>query len=259
MNRTKPPSKKLASRLGPFAIIAGMLLIGSAEKQQSALLGWIGFAIFAGGLFGSIWGSSGSPLTRAERQERFALVFGFQPGVNKLSQSIVLFCWFVLILGGPLLGIFGLRRYPPIDEAGWYPFFFGFWVALAGFFSMFKYLRTVNGASLSLPVTIIMLLGLGFVGVSFCFGLVLWVNGSMDRTMEMREISLLDKRASGGQNPSYYAIVRSWHDADRVYEIPIPRTLYESVGSDSSIRLTTGQGALSIEWLRAVDLVTRSH
>ena len=58
---------------------AGVLLLGFAENQLSVLFGWIGFVIFAGGLFSCAWGSSVPRLAPAERRERFDLLFGIAP------------------------------------------------------------------------------------------------------------------------------------------------------------------------------------
>ena len=84
-------------------------------------------------------------------------------------------------------------------------------------------------------------------------GLLLWYNGAMDETAEVLQVQVAKKFVT--QKPAhYYAYVQSWHDANRLLQLPVDPGVYEGTKPGASLYLTIGKGAANIEWIRAIAL-----
>lgn len=251
---TKTRSEKLASLLAPLAMIAGVFLLGSAEKQQSAVLGLVGFVIFAGALIITIWSSSVPPLTQAERRERFTWLFGITPGTNKFRQIAETLSLLVLLLGGLLLSIKALEKYSPADESLLLYIFPIPMIVLFLVFSQIDYCKSVGTARLTGWLMIWILVCEALMAGFVCGGLVLWFNGAFDQTQEVQRVSWIDKRALVGKKREFIVDVKSWHDPSRHLQLAVPESIYHGLEPGKPLELTLGYGLLHVEWVRNISL-----
>lgn len=90
-----------------------------------------------------------------------------------------------------------------------------------------------------------------------CLGLIFWINGYGDHTVIIRDIGWESKRASRGDNPSYYARIVSPAEPGRTIDLQIGEEKYLALNNERLIRLTTGEGRLHIEWIRKIELADK--
>jgi hypothetical protein len=251
---TKSRSKKLASLFGPLAMVGGVFMLGFGEKQRSALLGSIGFLIFAVGLFFFIWSSPVPPLTQAERRDRFALIFEITPGANKFRQVVETLGWLAVILGGPLLTLKALQKYPPVDEN---VLLYIFPIPMVLFFLVFShidYCKSIGTTRLTGWLLIWILTCEALVAGFLCGGILLWINGAYDQTQEVHRVVWLDKQAVGGKKLEFRVYSQSWRDPNRQIRLVIPAEVYDGLEPGKPLELTVGGGLLKVEWVRSISL-----
>ena len=155
-----------------WGLFGASVLGAFVNQDRSKLVGWACVAGLIVGLILSQWGDFGwrSP---EERKQYMAEVFGFWPGVNKKRQTFEILAWGIFCIGSPLLMAKALERNPILDEIVLYGF-----PALTLFVmlscSRVEYFTTLGSIRATGEIKFMMLLGLGLVVSSFCFGVYLW-------------------------------------------------------------------------------------
>jgi hypothetical protein len=246
--------KRVVIGIGLLVMLASGGLLKLADEQYSLFLGIAGFVVFGLGLLALAWaGSPEVPITNAERKKRFAVLFGFFSGVNKIRQSLVVLAWFTFILGGPLLAIMTLRTYPPAADKVFYVLI-GFVPILFIIFLISKYFKSSGPIHFPTLMWIMICLGMAMVTVFAFGGLLLWYNGAMDRTVEVLRAPVVKMSASTRRGDLDTIYVQSWHDANRWMPLHVNPIVYQAIQPGTSVYVTVGKGAANIEWIRAIDL-----
>jgi hypothetical protein len=237
-------------------MVVGVFLLGTGEKQESPLIGLIGFIIFALAFFGTIWSSSVPPLTSAERRERFALLFGITAGTNKVRQIVETLGWLGLLFGGLLLGVKALEQYPVANES----VLLIFPILMIIFFLVFSridYCKSVGAARLTGWLLIWILFCKALMAGLVCGGLLLWFNGAFDQTQEIHRVSWIDKRVLVGKKRVFHVEVTSWRNPDRHLLLTVPAEIYHRPEPGKPLEIATGSGLFHIEWIRSISLSER--
>ncbi len=255
---TKRTNKVLVKVIGLIAMGGSLLLWKMADERHSLVIGIIALTVFGIGFLGLALDIDGKYLTTpTERRERFALLFGFYPGVNKLRQSLEVLAWLMLIFGGPLILLKAMETYQPLEENVVY-ISIGSILVFFLILSRFRYFRYSGPYRAPTGIWVMCLLGAAFSIVCLLVGLLLFYNGALDQTMEVRKVRWLAKRASSGKDPNHYVTIERRHDSVQERELKVPQTIYDSLSASSRVILTIGKGAANIEWVRSIELVDES-
>lgn len=152
----------------------------------------------------------------------------FQPVTMRAGAFFI----FIMGLGGFFAWL--LRRVPTAEGET------NLWV----YISQKEHTGGVDGIWSVLPI-------LSFFPVALTFAAVLWVNVAMDRTVIHRTVPWLKKYYKS----AYHVVLKSWRDPHQTIDIQVPERVYSALNPYTSVQLTTGPGALHIEWLRAVEVL----
>ena len=173
----------------------------------------------------------------------------FGPTPRDFVRSAVLL---PLFFGGPLLLIFAINNYPPLDFAP-------AWIALA-FFIVLSVAMFWIWKSSSFP---------GWVGAwgavaaragwalsftALLLGIVMTVNG-YSTPLETRSAQIVRKESSRQRDPSrrqYRLYVLAWPGSNRVAQVDSSEAVYDRARVGGRVVLTLGRGRLGLEWVRDV-------
>jgi hypothetical protein len=171
--------------------------------------------------------------------------FGFGPGVNPSRAALYLISSLVLLVGGPLLGLSAIDRYPwLVGDRFWW----GCVAAICGGALLYFVLMRGRWPSwATLPMKVGACFGWSLTSAFLIFGLVAFANGSRSST-EMRDVNCIRKQHSR------YLYVEAWPGSDEIAIINTPPVIYHRVHPPAVVRLQIARGALGIEWLQGVSL-----
>jgi hypothetical protein len=157
-----------------------------------------------------------------------------------------------LFFGGPLLALFAINHYPPLD-------LFLLWIMLGLFVVIWLALFWIWKSS-SFPSWV------GPVGraaaragwaLSFAacvLGVIVFLNG-YSTPLETRSAQVVRKERSRERDPSrrqYRLYVLAWPGSDRVAQVDSSEAVYDRVRVGDRVLLTLGVGRLGLEWVRDV-------
>jgi hypothetical protein len=195
-------------------------------------------------------------LTNFERKKRFALLFGYSPGVNKVRVWVENLVGLIVIFGGLLISLKALEKYAPVDDNTLLYIFPSLIVVALLIFSNFEYFKSLGSVRLTGGILILVLVCEALIVGYVCGGLFLLVNGALDQTQKIRRVSWADKHVliSHGKKPQYMVDIQSWQDPNHTLRLTVPETVYRQLQPDTKLQLTLGEGVLHVEWIRSISI-----
>lgn len=178
-------------------------------------------------------------------------LFGFDPGISRTRSALTLVGWLTLIIGGPLLGVGAMQRFPwLIGNRFW-------WGCAASIFcGALLWLLLMRGRwppGIPLHMKIGASLGLSLSSLFFIFGSVAFANGTLSN-VEIRDVDCVSKQHSRGERIEFYLYVKAWPGSDEIANIDVPQNVYNRVYPPAMVRLRLARGLFGIEWLEGVSL-----
>jgi len=202
--------------------------------------------------------------------------FALDPTKPRLPQIGSMVGQFLIIFGGPAIGLITIKYYPFLIEdrtiyiGGVASILFWFLASFAMFGSesfprgMPQFLRLQFRAGFGLCITGLLL---GLFGIA---------NG-YDMPLISRDVAVVAKHTTRHSDPArrtYYVAMRAWPPSRTVVELGAPRDVYDRLSvplvaidtpqadldampDAGHVRLVLGEGRLGLEWLKSIELVER--
>lgn len=203
---------------------------------------WVGVWLLIGAAF--VWQFIANP-----QQEEARLKWMFGPTRRDYARTAILL---PLFFGGPVLAIFALKDYPPLDlRLAWFAlaFFVILWVAMFWIWKQSSFPNWVG-----LVGTIAARGGWALSFTALVLGIIVFVNG-YSTPLEHRSAQVVRKWSSRQRDPNnrqYALYVLAWPGSDRVAQVDSSQAVYERVRVGDRVVLTLGVGRLGLEWVRDV-------
>jgi len=200
--------------------------------------------------------------------------FALDPTKPRLPQIGSMVGQFLIIFGGPAIGLITIKYYPFLIEdrtiCGVASILFWFLASFAMFGSesfprgMPQSLRLQFRAGFGLCITGLLL---GLFGIAHGY----------DMPLSSRDVAVVAKHTTRHSDPArrtYYVAMRAWPPSHTVVELGAPRDVYDRLSvplvaidtpqadldampDAGHVRLVLGEGRLGLEWLKSIELVER--
>ncbi|MGE5242858.1 MAG: hypothetical protein ACM3SQ_01340 [Betaproteobacteria bacterium] len=198
--------------------------------------------------------------------------FGFDPTKPLGPQVAWAVAQVAVILGGPILAVEAIGRYPFLVRDR--TIYAGGLASAAVFFvvSFAVFRKKSLPKNIPLLSALMFRAGWSLAMTGWMLGLGLVING-YGTPLVGREAAVVGKRHTLDRDPShrtYYLVVRAWQPSRLVVEVDAPRELYdeldvpvvpvdapaavlERMPDAAVVRLLVGKGRLGLEWLERVE------
>jgi hypothetical protein len=199
-------------------------------------------------------------------------LFSLDPSKPKNPQILAVILQFVVILGGPALGLAAIKFYPfLVQDRTWD--IGGIASILTLFLTSFLYFKD-NDFPAEVPALLRLLFRMGWgLALTFLLVGVVGIANGYGTKLTNREVEVVSKHQSRERETSRrtnYLSVRAWSKSRAVVDLEVSREIYERLDVPLTpihspqemldempvaghVRLVVGEGRLGLEWFKRVE------